>query len=293
MDYLSLCLICKDENDYLPEWLDYHILMGVDRFYIYDNESKISLRDTLADYITRGWVVLMDIGGRGAQIFAYDHCLQTYGANTRWMGFIDTDEFLVPKNALKLPELLKDYEAYGGLAVSSIFFGSGQNEGRPQGGQITGYTWATHPTFFENNMIKSIVQPSKTLLPNSPHDFLYKDNHWCVNERFLRVDYQRFPNHVEKIQLNHYFCRSKSEIRQKLNRGRGDDGSAWNINRFETVNSLAIYQDETIINNLHQLFYQSEMHAAEKHDLLTANYLLNKMADLVHDKEASPITFTV
>ena len=47
MDYLSLCLICKDENDYLAEWLDYHILMGVERFYIYDNESQVSLRETL------------------------------------------------------------------------------------------------------------------------------------------------------------------------------------------------------------------------------------------------------
>ena len=41
MDYLSLCLICKDENDYLAEWLDYHILAGVERFYIYDDDSLL------------------------------------------------------------------------------------------------------------------------------------------------------------------------------------------------------------------------------------------------------------
>ena len=78
IDYLSLCLICKDENDYLPEWLDYHILMGVDRFYIYDNESRISLRESLADYIARGWAVVMNIPGKAAQLFAYDHCLQIW-----------------------------------------------------------------------------------------------------------------------------------------------------------------------------------------------------------------------
>lgn len=77
MDYLSLCLICKDENDYLPEWLDYHILMGVDRFYIYDNESRVSLREGLD--IDRSWVVVVDITGRAMQLSAYDHCLQNFG----------------------------------------------------------------------------------------------------------------------------------------------------------------------------------------------------------------------
>ena len=105
MDYISLCLICKDENSYLPEWLDYHILMGVDRFYIYDNESRVSLRETLKEYIERGWVVVVDIQGKAMQLYAYDHCLQTFGAQTFWMGFIDTDEFLVPKTAKDLKDL--------------------------------------------------------------------------------------------------------------------------------------------------------------------------------------------
>ncbi len=54
MDYLSLCLVCKDENNYLAEWLNYHILMGVERFYIYDNDSQIPVRDTLKDYVRQG-----------------------------------------------------------------------------------------------------------------------------------------------------------------------------------------------------------------------------------------------
>ncbi len=176
MDYLSLCLICKDENEYLPEWLDYHILMGVDRFYIYDNESRVSLRETLKEYIERGWVVVVDIQGKAMQLYAYDHCLQTFGAQTFWMGFIDTDEFLVPKTAKDLKELLKEYEGYAGLAVSSLFFGSSGHKTRPAVGQIAGYTQRTHETFKENELVKSIVQPQQTLMPNSPHDFIYKEN---------------------------------------------------------------------------------------------------------------------
>ena len=250
MDYFSLCLICKDENDYLPEWLDYHILMGVERFYIYDNESQVSLRESLKEYIERGWAVVMEIPGQGVQLHAYDHCLRTFGSNTFWLGFIDTDEFLVPKTCLDLKELLREYEGYAGLAVSSLFFGSNGHKIRPEGGQLTGYRMRTHETLKENEWVKSIVQPGLVLMPYSPHDFLYKENSWCVNENFLRVDNQDFPNHTEKIQLNHYFYRSEAEIAMKLGRGRGDAGTAWSRTRFSWINQQATCEDIHILQVL-------------------------------------------
>jgi tetratricopeptide (TPR) repeat protein len=284
MDYLSLCLICKDENDYLPEWLDYHILMGVDRFYIYDNESQVSLRETLKDYIERGWVVVSDIPGKAMQLYAYDHCLQTFGANTFWLGFIDTDEFLVPKTTLDLKELLKGYEQYAGLAVSSLFFGSSGQVTRPAAGQIAAYTRRTHVTFKENELVKSIVQPRLALMPNSPHDFTIKENAWCVNEGFLRVDYQRFPNHTEKIQLNHYYCRSENEINQKLRRGNSGD-IVWPRKLFDAVNLMATYEDDTILQNLEDIFQKSNF---DSPDLLAAP-VLEKMSALAPRRRTIPL----
>jgi len=256
VDYLSICLICKDENEYLPEWLDYHILMGVDRFYIYDNESRVSLGATLQNYIERGWVVLLNIPGKAMQMQAYDHCLQAFGANTIWMGFIDVDEFLVPEAGLDLKDLLKEYESYGGLAVSSLFFGSGGQKDRPTGGQLGGYLWRTHETYPENQLVKCIVRPDRVLLPNSPHDFIFKENAWCVNEDFKRVDYQRFPNHTRKVQLNHYYCRSESELEKKLSRGNAGDVQ-WPRARFDRVNQHATIQDTTVLQNLEKLFSQT------------------------------------
>ncbi|MBK8422016.1 glycosyltransferase family 92 protein [Candidatus Villigracilis saccharophilus] len=259
MDYLSLCLICKDENDYLPEWLDYHILMGVDRFYIYDNESRVSLRESLKDYIDRSWVVVVDITGRAMQLSAYDHCLQNFGGNTFWMGFIDTDEFLVPKTTFDLKELLKEYEGFGGLAVSSVFFGSNGNQSRPAAGQIASYTSCVHEAFKEYEFVKSIVQPAQTLMPNSPHDFIYKKDAYCVNEGFLRVDGQRFPIKTEKIQLNHYYCRSEDEIDLKVRRGRGAMNAAWPRRRFDVINFLATYEELSILQKLDQHFQKANL----------------------------------
>ena len=36
---VSLCLIFKNEAPFLKEWLDYHLTVGVDHFYLYNNNS--------------------------------------------------------------------------------------------------------------------------------------------------------------------------------------------------------------------------------------------------------------
>ena len=54
MDYLALCLYVKDEDEaYLHEWVDYHSLLGVERFFIYDNLSQVSVRETYSNQMTR------------------------------------------------------------------------------------------------------------------------------------------------------------------------------------------------------------------------------------------------
>ena len=289
MDYLSLCLICKDENDYLPEWLNYHILMGVERFYIYDNDSQVSLRETLKDYIERGWAVVVDIPGKAMQLHAYDHCLQTFGPQTFWLGFIDTDEFLVPKTALDLKELLKDYEAYGGLAVSSLFFGSNGHQTRPAAGQIAAYNRRTHVTFQGNVLVKSIVQPALALMPSSPHDFAYKENSCCVNEGLLQVDGMKFPCHVDKIQLNHYFCRSYAEVDLKLLRGQVYATGAWPRERFKVVNNQATYCDATILQRLAEVFEPAGVDICGLVNNPGSVGLLGKMADLVGQRYSAPL----
>ncbi|GMO23401.1 MAG: hypothetical protein Ta2B_02600 [Termitinemataceae bacterium] len=41
---LSIVAIVKNEASYIKEWIEYHRLVGVDRFYIYDDNSTDNLR---------------------------------------------------------------------------------------------------------------------------------------------------------------------------------------------------------------------------------------------------------
>ena len=55
-----MCAIYRDEAAYLREWVEFHRVVGVERFYLYDNHSVDDHRHALAPYIADGTVVLHD-----------------------------------------------------------------------------------------------------------------------------------------------------------------------------------------------------------------------------------------
>ena len=52
---LAIVAIFKDEGKYLKEWLDYHLLAGVDHFYLYNNDSSDDYAEVLAPYVEKIW----------------------------------------------------------------------------------------------------------------------------------------------------------------------------------------------------------------------------------------------
>ncbi len=258
MDYLSLCLIAKDEDEYLQEWIDYHILIGVDRFYIYDNESKNPIRELLKDYIHLGWAIVHEIQGTAVQINAYQHCIENYGKNTQWMGFIDADEFIVLNDGIDLKNFLSGVEKYGGLALSSVFFGPGHHVRHPVGGQIINYQMRPPLTVEDNQFVKCIVQPDKVTFANSPHTYYFQYPYFCVNSQGFRVDEQKFPVCFETIQLNHYFTRSAEHINKKLNR-LGGAGRKLKVSNFNRITQPKQIEDQQIFRFLENILNEKQL----------------------------------
>lgn len=61
---LSFVAIVKNEAPYIIEWIEFHKLVGVDKFYIYDNESSDNLKELLQPYIKSGIVVYHSSPGK-------------------------------------------------------------------------------------------------------------------------------------------------------------------------------------------------------------------------------------
>ena len=56
---LSICAIFKNEAKFLKEWIEYHRLVGVDHFYLYDNGSTDRFKEILNPYIKDKTVTLI------------------------------------------------------------------------------------------------------------------------------------------------------------------------------------------------------------------------------------------
>ena len=54
--YLSIAAIYRNEAPYLREWIEFHKLVGVERFFLYNNESTDDHRAVLAPYVEAGIV---------------------------------------------------------------------------------------------------------------------------------------------------------------------------------------------------------------------------------------------
>ncbi|WP_321403901.1 glycosyltransferase family 92 protein [Maridesulfovibrio sp.] len=224
-NYIGACAIARDENYFIEEWVQYHAMIGVERFIVYDNESKVPLRETLSGYIECGLVQIYEIKGISPQQQAYQHCLDKHGDEFRWLAFIDIDEFIVLKKNENIHSLLACYEECAALAINWVMFGSNGYINNPPL-PISLHLREIVDYKMPNSKIKSIVQPQYVERANlSPHFFTYTGGKCAVNELYIPVHGNNSPPSVQCIQLNHYIFRGQREYQNKVDR--------WHYNHIE------------------------------------------------------------
>jgi len=219
MNKLSIVACIKNEGRYLKEWLDFHLLGGVEHFYLYDNVSNDNTCIVLEPYVAKGLVSYFYVDMDMCQFACYYNALTAFRDQTEWMAFIDADEFLFsPKGSLATN--LDKYKQYPGIVVNEVFFGSNGHIDRPKGLVIENYTKREEKL---NLHVKSICQPSRTLCPaNNPHTFLYFGG-TGVTENGVPSTEPLTPTHSSDVfRIHHYWVKSKEDYEGKIRRGRAD-----------------------------------------------------------------------
>jgi hypothetical protein len=218
--YLSALTIYRDHASYLREWLEFHRLMGIERFYLYDNGSTDEHLDVLGPYLADGTVTLHEMEFFPPQYAAYRHCIKEHWHESRWIAFIDIDEFLFSPSGLPLPEVLAEYEEAPAVGVNSVVFGTSGQRRRPDGLVIENYIAATG----YDRGIKSIADPRRVVDVVTPHHFVHSDG--------LPVDENHYPvpgpgtnyTSMTRLRINHYHTKSEEELRAKYALLRPDTG---------------------------------------------------------------------
>jgi hypothetical protein len=223
--YLSICAIAKNEGCYFREWIEFHRLVGVDKFYIYDNESSDDTQKILEPYIHAGIVHYRYWPGSKQQVHAYADCVAKCKYSTRWLAFIDLDEFIVPVQTQSIPDILNTLQGdVSQMLVSWLIFGSNGRQNKPDGLVIENYRSRGDDSV--SHLYKAIVNPRMYLSSVNAH------YHRCIG-RSIDEDGEEITSFHRKtslphskIQINHYFCKSWEEYQVKRGRGSVFYGTA-------------------------------------------------------------------
>jgi hypothetical protein len=248
---LGVCAIYRDEGPYLREWIEFHRLVGVERFFLYDNGSSDDHLEILAPYRENGTVVLHEWPGPRRQLPAYEHCLNEHESESRWIAFIDLDEFLFAPGGQPLPEVLADYQGYPAVGVNWAIFGPSGHVSKPAGLVVESYVQRLNIP--DNRTIRSVVDPTQALRSLSAHQFSYK-SHYAVDEnKYPILSYYTKSVSFSRLRVNHYFTKSLSEYRERSARTRPDQVSSQRRvgpERVLEAERTAGERDETILTYL-------------------------------------------
>jgi len=210
---VALCLRFRNEAHYLSEWLEYYLAAGVSHFFLYNNLSTDDYKDVLAPYIAGGLVSLIDWPYSPVSPRAENDCVRRALGRYEWLGFIDTDEFVVIADGRSIPEFLSGFRRHPGVALHWLMFGSNNHKARPSGNVVSAYTKrATRPNFH----VKCFVKPSQALMCRNSHSWYFRRFQYAVNESGKPVTGSvSIPPTVAKAWINHYYCKSEEDYLSK------------------------------------------------------------------------------
>lgn len=230
---VALVCIAKNEDNYIQEWVDYHKKLGYDDIFIYQNNWRCQIEDSN--------VVKIDYDGDYKQIPSYNDFIQKNIGKYDWASFFDVDEFLVLKKHKNIKEFINDYQEFEGVGINWVLFGD--NNQPPPTDEYSVIKRFTKRQLVVNEHIKSTIKLTNDIIMgvHSPTNKMVCN----TNKELLNGDFDL--NALDDVaQINHYFCKTKEEFIEKINRGRADIEQKRNLDEFDPHNTNEI-EDNTAL----------------------------------------------
>jgi len=232
--FLAICIMVRDEGPYISEWIEFHRMMGVSHFFIYNNGSTDGTAELLSAYegeglvtlvswadFLQGWEGVAGTSGR-TQKLAMLHCLANFGHLAEWMAFIDADEFLFPSVAGSVADVLHEYEDLDSLSVYWHMFGTSGHVRKPSGLVIENYTHRLRkPTHSCKHLsrVKTIVRPCAVRGVHNTHVFILRNGYpesWTEHRQKIgHADHRLATRSTDVLRINHYYSKSLAEYRER------------------------------------------------------------------------------
>lgn len=191
----AICLALKGNEAELDEWVSYHLGLGFDEIYVYDNSASSATNYSLVHWARMASWTMEQAGGEQRhglrvhvqpwpdhtphqQIHAYQHCVDHHlkPRGVTWVAFFDIDEFLVLKNhSSVVPFLIERSPPRGSVAVNWVLFGTSNHTQKVNDAPVT-LTYQHRVSDRPDSVIKSIARVDDfERMRNNPHSVWFTD----------------------------------------------------------------------------------------------------------------------
>lgn len=235
---VALVCIAKNEELYIQEWIDYHLKLGFDDVFIYQNNWRWENEQKN--------VIKYELDGESQQRIAYNNFIQNHLNTYDWAAFFDVDEFLVLKKHNNVKNFIQEYSEYPSIAINWVMFGNNNIESTTEN-----FSLIKRFTKRRKNVqkkIKSIVKLNKNV----------EMGIHCTKDTWVDTNYKVGSGNINDYgddniaQLNHYFCKTKTEFQMKLDRG-----NAANVKKPKNIKFFNAYNFNEINDfNAYKFFYE-------------------------------------
>ena len=250
---LSICSLVRNEWQYLEEWIEYHRMLGCERFYLYDDGSDdetLDLASSIEGVVARSWsdgdhaeYRASDAGAwrDSSQVTAFNHWIKNHRYESEYVAFIDPDEYMYHSRLNDLRYHMPYRVAEAARWLPWYFFGDNGHIDQPHGLTIREYTrrgrfLEPHPY---GRMGKIVAESCKLdhFGPYGPHNAEFSHGYAADDSQsMVRKAYYSVPKEG-CWKLCHYAHRSRNDCANKLVRGNRNlpRGTVYNI-RLERCN---------------------------------------------------------
>ena len=223
---VAICTVLRDERRYILEWIAHHRLLGVERFLIYDNESRDGGERLLAALQARGLaaVVTWKGGSLQTQLDAFLAGAKALRFNADFVAFLDLDEFLGLDGDESLTSVLRSMPAdVSALAVCQRVFGSGWRPAFEPDLVTARFTSRAPDSRDEHRWVKTIARPEFVLHFTSPHSVALSFGRYVMTDGlpFRPGAHAGAADRLShgRVHINHYMLKSREEFEAKQRRG--------------------------------------------------------------------------
>lgn len=256
---VAVCAILKNEADYIEEWLAFHILQGVSRVVLYDNNSSDDTCRRARTFARRTDVQVVPWPDNAdgfdlTQRLAYYDGARRLSGTVDFVAFLDLDEFLFASDYRPLGQTLATFPpGVAAIAVNQRVFGSSAQQAS-DGSLVTSRfvkaAAADHP---EGHWFKTIARPERIVGFDTVHSVVLTSGSYVLSDgRPLppRLDHPGFSSVIAAgaLRLHHYILKSRQEFERKKQRWTGQDLSIRYTDEYfnERDRSINAVRDERL-----------------------------------------------